>query len=180
MRLQFASHFASIFETVRWLDLFLVPCFGAVIIYFFSQGQRQPAVLTHALVIAKLPVNILFDALWNFSIAGIVLNAFNIRTSMKQAWMMFISHFGVLICVGIALAGLWQLLSIGLSVSATLLLSNFDFTALAALDYVSPYLSFPKNDVYSVANTLLSAIWRAYSLSIFVIAFAKYGGEHKS
>jgi len=137
---------------------------------------RQPPQFSNLLPIAywvSLPLSI-FSAVWYFSLAEIVVSNSEIRKSIKNAWAMFNAHLFTLQALGILLWVANQLGSLILSMTATLIQSNFDPASLAAFNYLTPSAGLMNNALYQLVFALWGTIRGALIISSFICAYVKY------
>ena len=119
-----------------------------------------------------------------FPLTETVRNSSSIGKSLTAAWAVFATHFVSLAIVGSTLLIELRAIIILVSLAALLVENHFDVAALGMLDYVSPLLSFPKNNFYNLITAIPQAIWQTYSASVFTFAYLKYSGakmgKHKT
>jgi hypothetical protein len=130
-------------------------------------------VIVQGVYLAALPLSI-FTAWFYFLFAEIIINGFGIRKSLKNATSVFVAHFGAMALQGIIIWGTGQIISIILGMTAMLIQSNFNVTALSTLNYVHPSASFSHNNLYRFVDMLWTIIWIAFATSSFMCAYVKY------
>jgi len=152
----------------------ILPFFIAFYVYSISAHQPDPtSAIVQGVYLAALPLSI-FTAWSYFLFAGIIINGFGIRQSLKNATNVFIAHFGAMALLGIIIWGSGQIINIIQGMAAMLIQSNFDVTALATLNYVHPSATFPHNNLYKLVGMLWGIIWVAFAASCFICAYVKY------
>jgi len=115
-------------------------------------------------------------ALEIFALCGFFAKDFGIRQSLKDAWDLFTSHFGVLTILGMIMGLLTWLCSIAAGILTLLIQSGFDLTSLSKLNYFNPSMSLSKNALFVIINGAGQIVWTVFSSSIFVLAYLKYSG----
>ena len=138
------------------LFLFFAPCLCLVFILSFKKPP-QIVDFSHNISFTLFPLSI-FAAMWYFLLTETIANDSGIRKSMKTAWAVFTHNFSVLAIIGVILAGALYATNISISIITMLVQNNFDFTALSKLDFISPYLSFTGNNLYSLITAIAGAV----------------------
>lgn len=159
------------------LCMLIIP-FGCILIFFFWQFLNIKNI-THAIFLAATPLSI-FSAVLYFAITEAIKNNATIRKSLRAAWTVFTQHFISLAIVGILLIIGYQMINIAVSMAVQLVENNFDVSVLGKLDFLTPVLSFPNNNLYNLIITIPQAIWQTYSASVFTFAYLKYSGAKMS
>ena len=155
------------------VSLFLLPfgCIFAFSIWEFLHIRD----ISHNVFIASIPLFI-FAAMVYFPITETITNESKIGKSLATAWVVFTDNFVNLAIVGLLLMIGLRVINISISMATMLVQNNFDVSALAKLDYISPQLSFPNNNFYKLMTAITQTVWQIYSISIFTFAYLKYTG----
>jgi hypothetical protein len=131
--------------------------------------------MSHNVFIASIPLFI-FAAMMYFPITETITNESKIGKSLTTAWAVFTHNFVNLAIIGLLLVIGLRVINISISMATMLVQNNFDVSALAKLDFISPQLSFANNNFYKLMTAITQTIWQTYSISIFTFAYLKYTG----
>jgi hypothetical protein len=156
------------------LFVFVAPFLCSVFVLTFKQPP-QITDFAHNFFFAAIPLSI-FAAMWYFPITEMIVNGSKIGNSLKTAWTVFTHNFVKLAIIGLLTGGVFYVINLFVSMATVLVQNSFDFSALKALDFISPHLSFTGNNYYSLITTMAQTAWHTYSTSIFTLAYLKYSG----
>jgi hypothetical protein len=151
--------------------VFLAPC---TFVFAFSLGRLlQIKEIPHVFFLGSIPLSI-FTAMWYFPITETIANNAKIGKSLRTAWAVFTANFVNLAIIGLLLVAAFHLINIVISIVMMLVQSGFDISALNKLDFINPRLSFPDNKIYELITAIFLAVWQAYGISIFTVAYLEY------
>jgi hypothetical protein len=153
--------------------LFFVLCFLSIFIFYFKRSP-QSSDFSYFFFFISMFFSI-FAAPWYFLLAEIVVNDSKIGKSMENAWNLFIENFAVLAVIGIILSIMLYAINVTLGVTTLLIQNDFDFSALSKFNFIAPQLFFLNNNLYRLESTITYILRHIYSISIFMVAFLKYG-----
>ncbi len=114
--------------------------------------------------------------MWIFALCGFFARDFGIRQSLKDAWDLFTSHFGVLAILGMIMGLLTWLCSAIAGTLTLLIQSGFDITSLSKLNYFNPSALLSKNVLFVLIDGVGQVILIVFSSCVFVLAYLKYNG----
>ena len=154
--------------------LILSPCL-LLILGSSMDNTTKPPHISNTAILALIPLSI-FSALGSFSFFGFFANDSGIRKSLKDAWALFIAHFGVLAMLGIILIIIFRIFSAAAGISTLLIQSGFDITSLRKLDYINPSMTLNRNILFVLINGLGQTIFSVFNASVFALAYLKYSG----
>ena len=159
------------------LLIFIAPfaCIVAFSLWEFLQIKD----IYHNLFFASIPLSV-FAAMGYFPITETITSNSKIGKSLKAAWTVFTYHFFDLAITGLLLMVGLRAIIISISLASMLIQNNFDVSAFGKLDFISPQLSFPNNNLYKLIIAIPQAIWQTYTASIFMFAYLKYSGAKMS
>jgi hypothetical protein len=154
------------------LAVFLLPYF-CILGFSFNQILRSDIRYNFFFIPIFLSI---FTAMWYFPVIESIATDSKVGESLKTAWTIFIRNFVSLTIISLLLVILLRVIGIASGMVMILVQNNFDVSALGKLDYLSPHLSFPKNNLYELVTAILQTMWQTYSASIFTFAYLKYSG----
>jgi hypothetical protein len=118
----------------------------------------------------------LLSGLLDFSLFGIFANDWGVWQSAKNAWSLYISHFGILAILGISLAIILKIYSATSGILTVLIQSGFDIASLNQLNIINPDATLSRNLLFALINGIGQVIILPFSRSIFAFAYLKYSG----
>jgi len=119
--------------------LMLVPCLFLVVAYS-TRNSTFPANLSTNFFLISLPLSI-FGSIWDFSILGFFAKDLGIRKSLKEAWTIFMHHFGILALLGLTLTATFTILRAAVGILTFLIRSGFKAAFISNLDFINPQAS---------------------------------------
>ncbi|MGE5378069.1 MAG: hypothetical protein ACM3XO_23660 [Bacteroidota bacterium] len=156
------------------LFIIVSPCW--IIAFIISYKQPfQIADLAHSFFFLTVLLS-MFVAMSYFPITEIIANDSKIGKSLKVAWSVFTYNFLILAFISLGLTLASYITSIIISMVTILVQYRFDFIVLSKLDFISPQLTIPDNNLFKLVIAINRAVWRTFGASIFTFAFLRYGG----
>jgi hypothetical protein len=146
----------------------------AYLVLAFSRNEStQPSPTSNNFALLWILFS-LFAAIADFTMFGFFSNDWGLRKSLKQAWVLFTAHFGVLAALGILLAVVFRMSGILLGALSVLIQSGFDMTALGKIHLVDPLISSNSNLLFVVLNGVAQIVLSPFQSSTFAVAYRDY------
>lgn len=156
-------------------------CLGLVILLSFifsamvfsTDEQTEMLEVPNRILLLSLVFSV-FGALWDFALFGFFTNDWSLQESLKNAWSLFKSRFGVLVTLGISVAVIYGICSALSGIITLLIQSGFDPASLRQLNFINPTATLGTNWLFASINGIGNVILSPWRASTFALAFVHY------
>ena len=168
------KHFWRFTKLFLFIELILaIPLLG----YFIQNWTKS---FTSTLyVFLFLVTSFLFTGLWLFTLAEFLIKNKRVFKSISSAWKMFSKYSSVLVTMGIIYYGMWYVSNIIIVAIFEFVQSNFSFSTLIKINFLSPGSSLQQNLAYLLPTYLVSIFLRAFTNTSFMYAYHQYSQVEK-
>lgn len=141
--------------------------------------STQPPHLSNTGIFLMLFLSSLTPLL-NFTMFGFFAHDWGIWQSVKNVWIFFIDHAGVLVILGMITAIFFRAYSIACGLVTILIQSGIDPAVLSNFNYMNPFPALSNNLLFILLEGIGRIILTSFSALIFAFAYLKYSSSKEA